>query len=65
MGLGFIDKYKPELKSYQNRYFPSGSSLNKSPSLLRNTFNLELFRFFNKKNKKAKELKNEIGRIEV
>jgi hypothetical protein len=64
-GLGFIDKILPELKSYQKRFNPQGAGMNKSPTLLRNTFNLELFRFFNKKNKEHRQLKNDLGRLEA
>ena len=64
-GLGFIEQILPELKSYQKRFNPQGAGMNKSPTLLRNTFNLELFRFFNNKSKEEKKITNELGRIQA
>lgn len=55
MGFGFQNKILPVLRLQQRKFEPANASSSKSPALLRNTFNAELYKFFNKKAGQAEE----------
>ena len=42
----FIEKLLPSISNQQNKFSPQGASQSKSPNLLRNTFNIEMYAEF-------------------
>ena len=55
-GNGFINRLMPILKRHQKNYMPQCASASRSPLLLRNTFNLDVYNEFVRR---KKEMRNQ------
>jgi hypothetical protein len=55
--LAFIAKLTPSIAKQQVKYSPTGASFSKSPSLLKNTFSVEMYGEF----QRARKLEGQSG----